>query len=41
MDLAIASIALSLPARLATWNLRYFARIDDLELIDWSEPKQS
>ena len=41
MDLAIASIALSLPARLATWNLRCFARIDDLELIDWSEPKQS
>ena len=37
MDLAIASIALSLPARLATCNMRHFARIDDLELVDWSE----
>ena len=36
MDLAIASIALSLPARLATCNMRHFARIDDLELVDWS-----
>ena len=38
MDLAIASIALSLSARLATCNMRHFARIDDLELVDWSEP---
>ena len=38
MDIAIASIALSLPARLATANLRHFARIDDLELVDWSAP---
>ena len=40
MDLAIASIALSLPARLATCNMRHFARIDGLELVDWSEPEQ-
>ena len=39
MDLAIAPVALSLPARLATYNVRHFARIDDLELVDWSEPK--
>lgn len=38
MDLAIASIALGLPARLATANVRHFARIDDLELSDWSTP---
>lgn len=36
MDLAIASVALGLPARLATLNIRHFARIDDLELVDWS-----
>ena len=36
MDLAIASVALALPARLATLNIRHFARIDDLELADWS-----
>ena len=41
MDLAIASIALSLPARLASCNMRHFARIDDLKLVDWSEPKHS
>ena len=41
MDLVIASIALSLPARLATCNMRHFARIDDLELVDWSEPRHS
>ena len=41
MDLAIASIALSLPARLATCNIRHFARIDDLELVDWTEPKHT
>ena len=41
MDLAIASIALSLPVRLATCNIRHFARIDDLKLVDWSEPKDS
>jgi len=38
MDLAIASVALSLSARLATLNIRHFARIDDLKLIDWSAP---
>ena len=36
-DLAKASIALRLPARLA----RHFARIDDLELVDWSGSEQS
>ena len=36
MDLAIASIALTLPARLATCNVRHFIRIDDLEVDDWS-----
>lgn len=36
MDLAIASIALGLPARLAAANIRHFARIEDLELVDWS-----
>ncbi len=39
MDLAIASIALSLPARLATANIRHFARVDELELVDWSAPE--
>lgn len=38
MDLAIASVALGLPARLATLNIRHFARIDALELVDWSAP---
>lgn len=38
MDLAIASVALSLPAQLATANLRHFARIDDLSLVDWTAP---
>ena len=38
MDLAIASIALSLPAQLATANIRHFARIDDLDIVDWSGP---
>lgn len=41
MDLVIASIALSLPARFATCNVRHFAGIDDLKLVDWSEPKRS
>ena len=36
MDLAIASIALTLPARLATLNLRHFCRIDELQVDDWS-----
>lgn len=36
MDMAIASIALSIPARLATCNVRHFTRIDDLEVDDWS-----
>ena len=38
MDLAIASVALSLPAQLATANIRHFARIDDLDIVDWSGP---
>lgn len=38
MDLAIASIALSLPAQLATANIRHFARIDDLDIVDWPGP---
>lgn len=36
MDLAIASVALSLPARLATCNVRHFSRIDDLQVDDWT-----
>lgn len=36
MDLIIASIALTLPARLATMNARHFARIVDLRVVDWS-----
>ena len=36
MDLAIASVAVSLPARLATGNVRHFSRIEDLQLDDWS-----
>ena len=36
MDLAIASIALALPARLATLNVRYFSRIEELQVDDWS-----
>lgn len=36
MDLAIASVAVSLPARLATGNVRHFSRIEDLDLDDWS-----
>ncbi len=40
MDLAIASIALGLPAQLATANIRHFARIEDLDIVDWSEPGQ-
>jgi predicted nucleic acid-binding protein len=39
MDLAIASIALGLSARLATANIRHFERIDDLAVVDWSEPE--
>lgn len=37
MDLAIASVAVALPARLATGNVRRFARIEGLELDDWSD----
>jgi predicted nucleic acid-binding protein len=36
MDLIIASIALSLRARLATTNTRHFARIEGLSIVDWS-----
>jgi tRNA(fMet)-specific endonuclease VapC len=38
MDLVIASIALTLPARLATSNARHFSRIETLEVVDWSAP---
>lgn len=37
MDLAIASIALSLGGRLATHNVRHFERITGLEVEDWAE----
>ena len=37
MDLAIASVALSLRTRVATCKMRHFARIDDLDVADWSE----
>ena len=37
MDLAIASIALSLDARLATHNVRHFERIAGLRVEDWNE----
>jgi tRNA(fMet)-specific endonuclease VapC len=36
MDLIIASVALTLPARLATSNPRHFARIEVLSVVDWS-----
>ena len=36
MDLIIASIALALPARLATLNARHFNRIEGLRIADWS-----
>ena len=38
MDLAIASIALGLPAQLATANIRHFEKIDDLDIADWTGP---
>lgn len=41
MDLAIASIALSLLGRPETCNKRHFSRIDDLELVDGSKSEQS
>lgn len=37
MDLAIASIALSIDAGVATHNLRHFERVDGLDIDDWSE----
>ena len=40
MDLAIASVAVGLSARLATLNVRHFSRIDDLQADDWS-PQES
>ena len=36
MDLIVASIALTLSARLATINTRHFARIEGLQVVDWS-----
>jgi len=36
MDLIIASVALTLSARLATMNTRHFDRIGDLRVVDWS-----
>lgn len=38
MDLVIASVALTLGARLATCNSRHFSRIEGLELDDWRLP---
>lgn len=37
-DLLTASVALTLPARLATRDARPFFRIEDLEISDWSAP---
>jgi predicted nucleic acid-binding protein len=37
MDLAIASVALSIGARVATHNVRHFERVDGLEVEDWSD----
>lgn len=36
MDLAIASIALSIGGRVATHNVRHFDRIEGLEVEDWA-----
>ncbi len=36
MDLVIGSIALALPAAVATLNIRHFARLDGLECHDWT-----
>ncbi len=36
MDLAIASVAVGLSARLATLNARHFSRVDDLQVDDWT-----
>lgn len=36
MDLAIASIALSIGAGVATHNVRHFERLDGLNVEDWS-----
>ncbi len=36
MDLAIASIALELGARLATSNTRHFERFNNIELVNWT-----
>ena len=35
-DIAIAAIALSLGARVATMNVRHFARVEGLDIEDWS-----
>lgn len=37
MDLAIASIALSIGARVATHDVRHFERVEGLEVEDWAE----
>jgi predicted nucleic acid-binding protein len=36
MDLIVASVALALGARLATFNCKHFARIEGLEVADWT-----
>lgn len=36
MDLIVASVALTLGARLATHNRKHFARVADLEIADWA-----
>lgn len=37
MDVAIGSLALTLGARLATYNIRHLGRLDGLALDDWNE----
>ena len=41
MDLAVASIAASLGAPVATANVRHFARVPGLEVADWSEESEA
>jgi len=36
MDIAIASVALALGARVATYNVRHLRRLEGLSIDDWS-----
>jgi predicted nucleic acid-binding protein len=38
MDVAIGSVALTLGARMATYNVRHLERLDGLVIDDWTEP---